>query len=75
METKTPFWRLLAAVSFLVLFFPGPAACQEAAKMTAGDGVTQIDYSKNHGSFPNIFSPYFARYVPAPAFGQLAAAR
>ena len=66
METKTPFWRLLAAVPFLVLFFPGPGISQEATKMTAGDSVTRIDFSNNRSAFPDIFSPYFARYVPAP---------
>ena len=91
METKAPFWRLLApfqltaaklrslgfhplsqvgtalaTIPFLVLFFPGPVACQEARGTTASSDVTHIDYSNNHGTFPNIFSPYFARYVPSP---------
>jgi outer membrane protein TolC len=65
METRTPFWRLLAKVTFLVLLFPGLTVCQEVRGAPADKDVTQIDYSNNHGGF-NFFSPYSARFVPAP---------
>jgi outer membrane protein TolC len=57
-----------------MFLFTGPSVCQDAPQVSA-DGhrqspqqteVTHIDYSNNHGSFPNVFSPYFPRYVPAP---------
>ncbi len=65
MVTKTPIWRLLMIVPFLVSLFPGLAPCQEARGTSPGADVTQIDYSNNHGGF-NVFSPYFPRYVPDP---------
>ena len=73
MVTKTPFWRLLATVLFLVLLFPGPAVCQEARGASDGGQrpplqrgeATQIDYSNNHG-FPNVLSPYTTPFVPDP---------
>src|SRR5208282_5315403 len=55
----------LATIPFLILLFPGPAACQVARGTLATTDVTQIDYSNNHGGF-NVFSPYSARFVPAP---------
>ena len=66
MVTRTLIWRLLATVFFLVLLYPKSAVCQEAQGITVNNDVARIDYSNNHGSFPNIFSPYFARYVPSP---------
>src|SRR5208337_282945 len=73
MKTKRPFWRLLDTVTILVLIFPGLAVCQEAGGASGGGprpplqqrDVTQIDYSNNRGGF-NVFSPYSARFVPAP---------
>src|SRR5208283_1022625 len=65
MKTKTPFWRFLATATSLVLLFPGLAVCQQAGGAPADKDVTQIDYSNNHGGF-NVFSPYSARFVPAP---------
>ena len=66
MVTRTLIWRLLATVFLLVLLYPKSAVCQEAQGITVNNDVARIDYSNNHGSFPNIFSPYFARYVPSP---------
>jgi outer membrane protein TolC len=63
METKTPFWRLLAAVPFLVFFFPGPGVCQETRATPALREATQFDYTKNH-SFPNVIYPYTTPFVP-----------
>jgi len=65
MKTKRPFWRFLATGTSLILLFPGLAVCQQAGGAPADEDVTQIDYSNNHGGF-NVFSPYSARYVPAP---------
>jgi outer membrane protein TolC len=66
MVTKTALWRLFATVLLLILSFTGPAACQEARGTLAGRDVTQIDYANNPGSFPDIFAPYFTRFVPDP---------
>jgi outer membrane protein TolC len=66
MVIRTASWRLLAIVPFLHFLFAGPAACQQARGTTADHNVTQIDYSNNYGSFPDIFSPYLPRYVPDP---------
>jgi outer membrane protein TolC len=57
--------RLLAAVSFLVLFFSGPAACQEARAAPVGGEATRFDYSKSH-AFPRGFYPYTVPSLPAP---------
>ena len=65
METRTPFWRLLAAVPFLILFFPGPAARQEARVSSVPSEATQFDYSNSH-RFPNVVSPYTVSFVPDP---------
>jgi outer membrane protein TolC len=65
MKIKAPFWRLLATVPFLVLLHPERAVCQQTGGAPADKDVTQIDYSNNHGGF-NVFSPYAARFVPAP---------
>ena len=73
METKTPSWRLLAIVTFLVLLLPGLAICQEAQGVS-DDGqrpplqrveATQFDYANNH-SFPNVLYPYTTPFVPDP---------
>ncbi|MGA3323142.1 MAG: TolC family protein [Terriglobia bacterium] len=66
MVTKTAFWRLLATVVLLILFFTGPAACQEAPGTPARGDVTQIDFANNPSSFPNPLTPYFTRFVPDP---------
>ena len=66
--TRTRFWRLLVTVPFLVLFFPGPAACQEARGTPVRGEATQFDYS-NSRSFPNVFSPYVVPFVPEPRLG------
>jgi outer membrane protein TolC len=66
MEKKGPFWRILPAILILVLFFPRQLICQAVRAKSAGDNVTQIDYANNPSSFPNILTPYFGRYVPAP---------
>jgi outer membrane protein TolC len=63
METKTPFWPLLATVPILTLFFPGPGVCQEARGTSARGEATQFDYTKNH-SFPNVIYPYTTPFVP-----------
>ena len=65
MVTRTPFWRLLAAVPFLVLFFPEPAACQEAQGTSVRDESTRFDYSRSHG-FPRGFYPYTVPSLPGP---------
>jgi hypothetical protein len=65
MVTRTQFWRLLATVPFLVLFFPGPAACQEDRGTPVRGETTQFNYTKSH-SFPHVFSPYIAPFVPEP---------
>jgi outer membrane protein TolC len=65
MVTRTQFWWLLVTVSFLVLFFPDPAACQEVRGTPVRGEATQFDFSKSH-SFPNVFSPYIAPFVPEP---------
>jgi len=63
MQTITRFCRLLAAVSFLALFSPEPAACQEAREMPARSETIGIDYSESHG-FSSVLSPYTSPYVP-----------
>jgi outer membrane protein TolC len=63
METRTPIWRLLTTIPFLVLLFPGLALCQEARGPSVSAGPTQIDYS-NSQSFPNVFHPYTTPFVP-----------
>jgi outer membrane protein TolC len=65
MEATTPFWQLLATVSFLVLFFSGPAVCQEIREPSARREVTRFDYSHSHG-FPNVLAPYTTPFVPDP---------
>ena len=65
MVTRTPFWRLLAAVPFLVLFFPEPAACQEARGTSVRDESTRFDYSRSH-SFPRGFYPYTVPSLAGP---------
>jgi outer membrane protein TolC len=65
MVTRTPFGRLLVTVISLILFFTGPAACQEAGGSSVRGEATSFDYS-NSRSFPNVFSPYSARIVPEP---------
>jgi outer membrane protein TolC len=65
MVTRTPVWRLLAAVPFLALSFAGPAACQEARGTSSGDESTRFDYSKSHG-FPRGLYPYTAPSLPGP---------
>jgi outer membrane protein len=65
MMTRAQLWRLLATVPFLVWFFPGPAACQEDRGTPVRGEATQFDYTKSH-SFPDVFSPYIAPFVPEP---------
>lgn len=62
---KLPFRRLLAAVPFLVLFLPRPAACQDPTGTLVRSEATRFDYSTSH-SFPAIFSPYSIPFVPEP---------
>jgi outer membrane protein TolC len=71
METRAPFWRFLAVIPFLL--FPTLGLGEDAPEGSKGGGrptqqteVTHIDYANNHGSIPNVFSPYLARFVPAP---------
>ena len=66
MVTRNPICRLFVAVCFSVLLFRGTIFGQADREMSVGNDVTRIDYSKNRNSFPNIFSPYFPRYVPVP---------
>jgi outer membrane protein TolC len=49
----------------LVLFFPGPAACQEARGISVRDESTRFDYSRSHG-FPRGFYPYTVPSLPGP---------
>jgi outer membrane protein TolC len=65
MVTRTPFWRLLAAVPFLVLFFPEPSACQEDRGTSVRDESTRFDYSRSH-SFPGGFYPYTVPSLAGP---------
>ena len=65
MVSRTSNWRLFV-VCFSVVLFGGPAFGQEGREISDGNDVTRNDYSKNRSSFPNIFSPYFSRYVPEP---------
>jgi outer membrane protein len=65
MVTRTPFWRLLAAVPFLVLFFPEPSACQEDRGTSVRDESTRFDYSRSH-SFPRGFYPYTVPSLAGP---------
>jgi outer membrane protein TolC len=65
MLTRTQFWGLLATVPFLVLFFPGPAACQEARGASLGGDATRFDYSNRRG-FPRGFYPYTVPSLPGP---------
>jgi outer membrane protein TolC len=65
MMTRAQLRRLLATVAFLVWFFPGPAACQEDRGTLVRGEATQFDYTKSH-SFPDVFSPYIAPFVPEP---------
>jgi hypothetical protein len=46
MVTRTLLLGVLATVSILVLFFPEPAACQEAQGTSGRDESTRFDYSK-----------------------------
>jgi len=64
MVTRTPLLGVLAAVCILVLFFPGPAACQDARGTSVRDESTRFDYSKSH-SFPVVFIP--TPFPPSPA--------
>ena len=66
MLSRTSNWRLLVTVCLSVVLFGATAFCQEGREISDGNDVTRIDYSKNRSSFPNIFSPYFSRYVPEP---------
>jgi len=65
MVTRTPFWRLLAAVSVLVLFFPVLAACQEDRGTSVRDESTRFDYSRSHG-FPRGLYPYTVPSLAGP---------
>ena len=65
MVTRTPLLGVLAAVCILVLFFPGPAACQDARGTSVRDESTRFDYSKSH-SFPRGFYPYTVPSLPGP---------
>ncbi|MGA2117713.1 MAG: TolC family protein [Bryobacteraceae bacterium] len=65
MITRTPLLGVSAAVCILVLFFPAPAACQEARGTSVRDESTRFDYSKSH-SFPRGFYPYTVPSLPGP---------
>ena len=65
MVTRTSLLGVPAAVLILVLFFAGPAACQDARGAPARDESTRFDYSNSH-SFPHIFYPYTVPFLPAP---------
>jgi hypothetical protein len=65
MEVRTPFWRLLAAVPFLILFFSEPAARQEARVSSLPGEAPQFDYL-NSDRFPNVVSSYTVSFVPDP---------
>jgi outer membrane protein TolC len=65
MVIKTAIWRLLATVCFTVLLLRGLAFCQEDKGSSVRGEATRFDYSNSH-SFPNIFSPYSAPFVPEP---------
>ena len=65
METRTPIWRLLTTIPFLLLLFPGLSAGQEVQRASASTDATQIDYSNNH-SFPNVLYPYTTPFVREP---------
>jgi len=66
MVTGQRFGRSLAAVPFLILVFAGQSFSQEERGIPMRNDVTQIDFANNHGGFPNIFAPYFTRFVPEP---------
>ena len=65
MATRTAFWRMLAAIPFLILVLAQCAAGQGARKDPGPEEATHFDYSKNH-AFPSIFSPYMSPFVPRP---------
>jgi outer membrane protein TolC len=65
METKTPFWRMLATIPFLILVLTQPAAGQDDRRTSGPEEATHFDYSNSH-SFPNVLSPYTNRFVPEP---------
>ena len=65
MVTKTPFWRFLTTVSFLILVFPRLSVCQEARGTLGPEKATRIDYSNSH-SVANVLFPYTAPFVPDP---------
>ena len=65
MGTKMAFWRLVVTVTFLAGVLTQPAAGQSSKKDPGPEEATHFDYSTSRG-FPNIFAPYFGRYVPRP---------
>ena len=65
MAKRTPLLGLSAAVCILVLFCPGPAACQEARGTSVHDESTRFDYSRSHG-FPRGLYPYTVPFLPGP---------
>ena len=65
MVTKTPFWRFVTTVSFLILIFPRLSVCQEAR----GTSGPEKGFERSLGvirALPNVFSPYIAPFVPEP---------
>ena len=66
MLTRMAFWRMFVITPFMVLVLVQPAAGQSSKKDPGPEEATHFDYSTSPAAFPNIFSPYFSRYVPRP---------
>ena len=68
MVTKTPFWRLLTTVAFLILFFPGPAACQEARGTSRAVEKRLASTTRTAAAFPTFFLPTPSHLSPTRAW-------
>jgi len=60
------FWRILLAAVFVVAVSTQPAAGQGDKTDPGAEEATHFDYSNSRAAFPDIFAPYFGRYVPRP---------
>jgi len=66
MLTRMAFFRTSATIAFLSVVLAQPATGQSDKKDPGPEEATHFDYSTNRAAFPNIFAPYFGRYVPGP---------
>ena len=66
MLTRMAFWRTSVTIAFLVMVLVQPGAAQSSKKDPGPEEATHFDYSTSRAAFPNLFAPYFGRYVPGP---------